>query len=107
MAGQQFTTTEAEMVAFSGRIASVNESIQGQIKRLNGVVEGITSGWRGAAATSYHQLQTQVNDDATRLNQLLSEIKEAIDATTKNYVASENEQQQSISQISAQASPFG
>ncbi|MFD7663421.1 WXG100 family type VII secretion target [Streptomyces sp. NPDC059788] len=107
MAGQQFTTTEEEMVAFSGRISSVNQSIQGEITRLNGVVEGITSGWKGAAASSYHQLQTQVNDDAKRLNQLLNEIKEAIDSTTKNYVASEEEQAQSMSHVSAQASPFG
>ncbi|MCB5909313.1 WXG100 family type VII secretion target [Streptomyces pinistramenti] len=108
MAGQQFTTTEEEMVAFSGKIASVNHSIQGEIQHLNTVVDNITSGWRGAAATSYNQLQSKVNEDATRLNQLLGEIKEAIDATTKNYVASEDEQAQSIHHVaSAQDSPFG
>jgi WXG100 family type VII secretion target len=107
MAGQQYTTTEEEMVAFSGKISSVNQSIQGEISRLNTVVDTITSGWRGAAASSYNQLQSQVNEDANRLNQLLGEIKEAIDSTTKNYSASEEEQAQSISHISASASPFG
>ncbi|BDM71862.1 hypothetical protein HEK616_53490 [Streptomyces nigrescens] len=107
MAGQQYTTTEEEMVAFSGKIASVNQSIQGEISRLNTVVDTITSGWKGAAASSYNQLQSQVNEDANRLNQLLGEIKEAIDETTKNYSASEEEQAQSISHISASASPFG
>ncbi|MFD7918536.1 WXG100 family type VII secretion target [Streptomyces sp. NPDC059740] len=107
MAGQQFTTTEEEMVAFSGRIDSVNQSIQGEIQRLQTVVDTITSGWKGQAASSYNQLQSQVNEDATRLNQLLSEIKEAIDQTTQNYSASEEEQMQSIHQVTSQASPFG
>ncbi|MGP4002274.1 WXG100 family type VII secretion target [Streptomyces sp. 8N706] len=106
MAGQ-FTTTEAEMVAFSGRISTVSSSIQGEIKRLQTVVDTITGGWRGAAATSFNTMQTQVNEDATKLNQILMDIKEAIDETTKNYVASEEEQQQIVSQSGASASPFG
>ncbi|MFJ9418232.1 MULTISPECIES: WXG100 family type VII secretion target [unclassified Streptomyces] len=108
MAGQQYTTTEEEMVAFSGKIASVNQAIEGEIRHLNTVVDNITSGWRGAAATQYNQLQSKVNDDANRINQLLAEIKEAIDQTTKNYSASEEEQAQSISHVNASAdSPFG
>ncbi|MFG2192550.1 WXG100 family type VII secretion target [Streptomyces sp. NPDC048639] len=106
MAGQ-FTTTEAEMVAFSGRISTVSSSIQGEIKRLQTVVDTITGGWRGAAATAFNSMQTQVNEDANKLNQILMDIKEAVDATTKNYVASEEEQQQIVSQAGAQSSPFG
>lgn len=107
MAGQQFTTTEAEMVAFSGRISSVNSSIQGEIKRLQTVIDTLTGGWKGAAATAYNNMQTQVNEDANRLNQILGEIKEAIDQTTKNYVASEEEQQSIVTNAGASASPFG
>ncbi|MEU9116606.1 WXG100 family type VII secretion target [Streptomyces sp. NPDC048483] len=108
MAGQQYTTTEEEMVQFSGRISTVNQSIEGEIRHLNQVVDNITSGWKGAAASSYNQLQSKVNDDAKRINQLLAEIKEAIDQTTKNYSASEDEQAQSMSHVTASAdSPFG
>ncbi|MGD3107989.1 WXG100 family type VII secretion target [Streptomyces sp. YGL11-2] len=109
MAGQ-FTMTGEEMHAFSGKIESVNHAIQGELQRLNQVVDTITSGWKGQAATSYHQLQSQVNEDGTRINQLLAEIKEAIDETNKNYVASEEDQAQSMSHVTAQAggsSPFG
>lgn len=95
------------MVAFSGRISSVNSSIQGEIQRLQTVIDTITSGWKGSAATAYNNLQSQVNQDANKLNQILNDIKEAIDATTKNYAASEEEQQQSINQVTAQSSPFG
>ncbi|WP_405722448.1 WXG100 family type VII secretion target [Streptomyces sp. NBC_01537] len=107
MAGQQYTTTEEEMVAFSNKISTVNGQIQGEISRLQTVIDTITSGWKGAAATSYNNLQSQVNEDATKLNQILGEIKDAIDTTTKNYSSSEEEQAASISQVSAQSSPFG
>ncbi|MGY0491365.1 WXG100 family type VII secretion target [Streptomyces sp. WG-D5] len=108
MAGQ-FNVTHEEMVAFSGRISQVNESIQGEIQRLQTVVDSITSGWKGQAATAYNNLQNQVNEDATALNRVLNEIKEAIDATAQNYQTSEDEQAASISHVAsgAEASPFG
>ncbi|MYT28998.1 MULTISPECIES: WXG100 family type VII secretion target [unclassified Streptomyces] len=106
MAGQ-FTLTHEEMVAFSGKIDSVNHAITGELQRLQTVVDSITSGWKGQAASSYHQLQSQVNEDGKRINQLLAEIKEAVDQTTGNYQSSEEEQAQSISHVTAQASPFG
>ncbi|GAA2514206.1 hypothetical protein GCM10010406_56440 [Streptomyces thermolineatus] len=98
--------TEEEMVAFSNRIQSVNSSIQGQIKRLQTVIDTITGGWKGSAATAYNNLQNQVNQDANKINDILLDIKETIDATTKNYAASEAEQQSAINNIAA-ASPFG
>ncbi|MFJ9178740.1 WXG100 family type VII secretion target [Streptomyces sp. NPDC102360] len=108
MAGQ-FNVTHEEMVAFSGRISQVNESIQGEIQRLQTVVDSITSGWKGQAATAYNNLQSQVNEDATALNRVLNEIKEAIDSTASNYQTSEDEQASSISHVAsgAEASPFG
>ena len=106
MAGQQFTMTEEEMVAFSNRISTVNSSIQGEIRRLQTVIDTITSGWKGSAATAYNNLQSQVNQDANKINQILNDIKEAIDQSTKAYAASEEEQRASIQNIAA-SSPFG
>lgn len=95
------------MVAFSNKISSVNSSIQGEIKRLQSVVDTITGGWQGAAANSFNTMQNQVNTDATKLNQVLGEIKEAIDSTTKNYSASEEEQRQIVQKSASESSPFG
>lgn len=106
MAGQQFKTTEEEMRALSNRISQVSSSLKGEITRLNGVVDGITSGWQGGAAQAYDRLQRQVNQDGDRLSQILNDIKEAVDTTTRNYSTSEEEQRSAISQIASQ-SPFG
>lgn len=97
----QFRTTAEEMRAFSGRIAEVNSSIQQELSRLNSLVSSVTAGWQGQAATAYHQLQERWNEDATKLNRVLDEIKQAIDATTQQYSATEEDQRSSLSNVTA------
>ena len=97
----QFRTTADEMRAFSSRISDVNGQIQQELSRLNSLVESVTSGWQGDAAQSYNTLQKQWNDDATKLNKVLNEIKEAIDSTSAQYTSTEQEQHSSISKITS------
>lgn len=97
----QFRTTAEEMRAFSGRISEVSASIQSELGRLGNLVGSIAGGWQGEAATAYHQLQERWNEDATRLNRVLGEIKDAIDATTQQYSATEEEQRSQMSNITA------
>ncbi|GAA2272939.1 WXG100 family type VII secretion target [Kitasatospora sp. NPDC001175] len=92
----QFTTTAEEMTAFANRIGEVNAQVQGEIGRLNTLVDEIQAGWKGQAAEAYKQLQHRFNDDATALNKVLDEIKQAIEATTKAYSQTEQEQQSSM-----------
>ncbi|MFD0565519.1 WXG100 family type VII secretion target [Kitasatospora saccharophila] len=98
MAGQ-FTTTAEEMTAFANRIGEVNNQVQGEISRLNNLVSEIASGWKGAAASAYQQMQSQFNDDATALNRILDEIRQAIEATTKAYSMTEEEQRAAVGGI--------
>ena len=72
------------------RIAS---GLQGPLlKNLNG-------GWQGQAAQSYRQLQDRWNSDAKKMNDILNDIKEAVDSTRSNYSASEEQQNSEISKI--------
>ncbi|WP_030274777.1 WXG100 family type VII secretion target [Streptomyces sp. NRRL B-24484] len=96
MAGQ-FKTTAEEMNAFANRIGEVNAQVQGEIQRLNALVDSIKVGWQGQAAQAYQQMQTRFNEDATALNKVLDEIKQAIETTTKLYAQTEQEQQSSMS----------
>lgn len=45
MAGQ-FKTTAEEMSAFANRIGEVNAQVQGEIGRLNSLVDSIAQGWQ-------------------------------------------------------------
>ncbi|MGW6914067.1 WXG100 family type VII secretion target [Kitasatospora sp. NPDC054939] len=92
MAGQ-FKTTAEEMNAFAKHMGEVIQQIQGEIRKLDTLVGSIAGGWQGQAATAYKALQTRFNEDAAKLNQALTSIKEAIELTTKQYSATEAEQQ--------------
>jgi WXG100 family type VII secretion target len=97
----QFTTNAADMKKFSAHLAEVNSQIQQELKRLEAVVETVAGGWKGSAAIAYQTLQGQWNADAAKLNTVLGEIKEAIDATTAQYVSTESEQTHSLSRITS------
>jgi WXG100 family type VII secretion target len=97
----QFRTTADEMRAFSARISDVNAQIQAELSRLESLVSSITSGWQGSAASSYNTLQAKWNQDAAKLNKVLNEIKEAIDASSASYTGTEQEQQSSMSKIAS------
>ncbi|WP_369172724.1 WXG100 family type VII secretion target [Streptomyces sp. R28] len=98
MAGQ-FRVTEDELTKLSGDINTVNGQLQGEIRRLNGVIDQIAGGWKGQAAQSYRQLQDRWNADAKRMTDILNDIKEAVDSTRSNYSASEEQQNSEISKI--------
>ena len=72
----------------------------GDLNRL-GVESLLQLGWQGAAATSYHQLQDKWNQDAAKLNRVLGEIKDAIDNTSSQYTATEQEQHAGLSRITS------
>ncbi|TQF05350.1 WXG100 family type VII secretion target [Kitasatospora acidiphila] len=98
MAGQ-FTTTAEEMRALSTRITQVNEQINTEVKNLNALIGEVAGGWQGQAATAYHTLQQRWNDDVTALNNVLNDIRGAIDATTKNYSTTEDDQRSALNGV--------
>lgn len=98
MAGQ-FRVTEDDLRALSSKISEVNGSVQGEVKRLDGVISQIAGGWQGQAATAYNRLQQQWNEDARKMSNILNDIKEAVDSTRQNYTATEEQQNSEVSKI--------
>ncbi|MBC3844156.1 WXG100 family type VII secretion target [Streptacidiphilus sp. 4-A2] len=97
----QFTTSSDDMRKFSAHLADVSQQIQQELRRLEGVVSTVAGGWSGDAAIAYQTLQGQWNEDAGKLNTVLGEIKDAIDATTSQYTATEGDQSHAMSKITA------
>ena len=97
----QFTTSADDMKRFSAHIAEVNTQIQQELRRLEGVVSTVAGGWSGDAAIAYQTLQNQWNEDAAKLNKVLGEIKDAVDATSAQYTSTEGDQSSAMSKITA------
>lgn len=100
MSGQYRLTVE-ELTHFAGRIETVNGAIQSELRRLDGVVGAIASGWHGDAARTYQQLQRRWNDNAQALNRVLNEIRDVLNANQRGYQNAEDEQRTRLNGIAA------
>ena len=81
---------------------AVNEAkmaIDGKIKNVRGEIAELGSMWTGAAATSFTQMMTQWDEKATKLNNVLVTLEDALRGTERDQAASEEAHQQTIASL--------
>jgi ESAT-6 family protein len=98
MAGQ-FQAGSSEMLQAAQSMEQVNTALQGNIKNLQNEVETVAPSWQGTAATAFANLMAKFQEDATKLNQDLQQITEAMTGNQKAYQAQEDEQHSAMTQI--------
>lgn len=96
----QLFKTEAEvMVATAGRVDSTNQEVQGELTRLQGVVDGVRGSWAGQAQVSFDGLMQRYNASAKKLNEALSAISDNIRSNAQNFDNVEAENTQAFSNV--------
>jgi WXG100 family type VII secretion target len=75
------------------------QDIQAEMRSLQSAVEPLGSSWKGSAYQAFQQLMQRFQDDGTKLTQALDAIGQAISANDKNYQATEQQNQSSISKL--------
>lgn len=96
---QQFTTGSSEMMAGVQSLQEMNDSLNASLRALQGEVEQVASAWSGSAATAFNTLMNRFNEDATKLNQNLQQMSEAMASNNKAYQASEEANQSEMSKL--------
>jgi WXG100 family type VII secretion target len=100
-AGSGYGTSIDAMTKAAAHVEQVTQELNGELNTLRGVIDQVGGNWVGRAATAFNQLMERFNEDATKLNQALSSIHEALASNTKSYNASEEQNAQSLSNITA------
>lgn len=95
----QFTTGSSEMMQGVRSLQEMNESLQASLRQLQGEVESIGGSWSGAAATAFQNLMMRFNEDASKLNQNLQQMSEAMTGNNQAYQASEEANQSEMSKL--------
>ncbi|HKN97625.1 MAG TPA: WXG100 family type VII secretion target [Pseudonocardiaceae bacterium] len=95
----QFTTGSSEMMQGVRSLQEMNEHLQGSLKQLQGEVETVASQWTGSAATAFQNLMMRFNEDATKLNQNLQQMSEAMAGNNQAYQTSEESNQSEMSKL--------
>lgn len=101
MAGS-FNTSQEAMAAGAAHVDEATQLVQGQIGTLRTEVETMMGGWGGNAAGAFTGLHQNFEGQATRINNALIAMQEALVSTRTTYVTQEDNETSTISSLSGQ-----
>jgi WXG100 family type VII secretion target len=92
MAGNTVSAQWESLTKLESDIENHVHLLDGQIGKLNGIVDSVKASWQGQGANAYTALQIQVNEDARRLKGVLAAIQEAVRLAKGGFSAADEEQ---------------
>jgi WXG100 family type VII secretion target len=90
------------MQAGANAVEQAQQAIQGHIGTLRGEVEQMTGQWKGEAATAFAGVHASFEENATKINQALARIHEALVSTHSTYGTQESGQSQTFTSMNTQ-----
>ena len=93
----KISATEGALLRGAEAVTGAHADIADSTRRVQQELEQLQSLWAGDAANTYAEMMTSWTTGATRINQTLVRLAEALRATHRDQVAVETEHQQTIS----------
>ncbi|MEP6695327.1 MAG: WXG100 family type VII secretion target [Pseudonocardiales bacterium] len=90
-----------DMAKAANDVRQVNSQVQGQLTRLMTELDGQASAWKGGAAVAFQRLRQRWHADATKLNEALAHIADAIDASKTTYHTLDQNSEQTMNSIAS------
>jgi WXG100 family type VII secretion target len=98
---QVISAEEGALKAGAQAVSEAKAGIDQQVKNVRGEIEQLRGFWSGSAATAFTGLMTRWDEQATKLNNVLVTLEDALSGTEKDQAASEESHQQAISGLSS------
>ncbi|AGS34041.1 hypothetical protein B841_02790 [Corynebacterium maris DSM 45190] len=99
---QMFRTEADVMRAAAGNVDDTNTSVQGELKRLQNVVDTVRGSWAGTAQVSFDNLMIRYNESARDLHEALASIADNIRSNAVGFEDMEATNAQSFDRVGAQ-----
>ena len=96
---QTFKTQADVMIATAGKVDNTNDEVQGELTRLQGVVDSVRGSWAGQAQVSFDDLMQRYNTSAQQLREALASISDNIRSNDHNFDNVEAENTQAFSNV--------
>ncbi|WP_367320477.1 WXG100 family type VII secretion target [Streptomyces sp. HUAS ZL42] len=87
VAGQKLS--DSEVIALEKEMVTRYESIQGQLKALQGTLDTMEANWQGIGARAFNTKQVEINERVKHIGGLLTWFLDNINETRK--IANKNE----------------
>jgi WXG100 family type VII secretion target len=98
----QFGVQQESMAHAATKVEDASVQIGQHINTLRSEVEQMLSGWRGEAAGAFGQVHASFEGQASRINNALTQMHEALVATGRTYGTQEADQASSIQGLAGQ-----
>ena len=85
-------------------VHEAKSGIDQQVKNVRGEIEQLRGYWSGGAALSFTGLMNRWEEQATKLNEVLVTLEDALSGTEKDQAASEEQHQAAISGLGSMMS---
>lgn len=94
-----FTTEQEAMQRGANAVQEAHQQVQGLIQTLSGEVEQMMGGWGGQAANAFVGVHEAFNGQATKINQALDRMHQALVSTHSTYGTQETDQSQTFTNM--------
>ncbi|MCM2392880.1 MULTISPECIES: WXG100 family type VII secretion target [Streptomyces] len=88
--------TSGELVGLSGKIDKFQQELNSRITSLNGVVDRIQAGWKGAAQQEYDRVQAELNRRLRDVQRDLDNLQQLVKMSADGFDAQETERIQAF-----------
>ncbi len=70
-------------------LSEMQRHLDGQVRRMDGIVDRIEAGWRGPAGAAYRKLHMGAAEDAVRTREILRVIEQAVRMSRDGFTEQE------------------
>lgn len=95
----KFATGSQELLTAGQDIVNTGSEIDGILKSLNNIIDGIGNAWQGQAKDAFMTLNTRFDEDAVKLNTALKDMADQMTGGAQLYIQQQEEQAQEMSQV--------
>ena len=96
-----FEVDHATLHTAANDVRTTRGEVNGQLKTLGAVVDDLAVAWKGVAATSFQQLMTRYNGDASKLLQAMDAIADLLDMSGTQHAANDENQNQMLNKFNS------
>ncbi|WP_405998154.1 WXG100 family type VII secretion target [Streptomyces sp. NBC_00829] len=98
---KDLNVTSSEITGLAGKVQTFQDQLNGRITSLNGVVDRIQAGWKGAASLEYDRVQSDLNRRLRSMQRDLENLENLIKMSADGFDAHETERISSFRKMEA------
>jgi WXG100 family type VII secretion target len=76
--GRDLRVSSDKLTKLADDLDDMQDHLDKQIKRMDGIVDRIEAGWRGPAATAYRDFHRAAAEDAVRIREVMRHLEQAV-----------------------------